>query len=94
VALDPTFVWSNYVESCLWAGMGVAALVKRNSVWSIFLSASLLAFGISDIFETRTGAWYKPWWMLVWKVLCVISIIVFGVAVWRARNRVRSHPHD
>jgi hypothetical protein len=50
------------------------------------LAVALLAFGVSDLVETRTGAWYDPPWLLAWKAACVIAIGVLGVAVYRHRK--------
>jgi hypothetical protein len=82
MALDPTFVYGNYVESCLWAGMGLVALVKRKSGWSLLLGFTLILFGASDVVEAHTGAWYSPWWLFAWKAACVLLIIWFGLKVW------------
>jgi len=87
--LDPTFVLANYVESCVWLGIGVVAFLKRTSKWSIGLAGAFVAFGASDIVETRTGAWYTPWWMLTWKILSVLLIVICGYAVLRISRRKR-----
>src|SRR4051812_337212 len=87
MALDPIFVYGNYVESCVWAGIGVVALVKRNSRWSLLLGVTLIVFGISDIVEAHTGAWYDPWWLFVWKALCVLLVLVSGFRVLRIRRQ-------
>lgn len=89
---DPAFVYGNYIEACLWASVGVIALVKRNSVWSVGLGCTLIIFGVSDVVETRTGAWYEPWWLLMWKAVCIVLILWFGLSVLiirRGRMRER-----
>ena len=93
MALDPTFVYGNYVESGLWASMGIIALVKRNSKWSLLLGLTLVAFGISDIVETHTGAWYRPWWLFAWKAVCVLGIIWFGLLVLAISRKKRPDDH-
>ena len=85
--MDPVFVYGNYVEAVLWTAMGILSLVRRNSAWSYALAAALLAFGVSDIVESRTGAWYDPWWLLAWKSLCVAMILALGIQVLRVRRR-------
>jgi hypothetical protein len=25
--------------------------------------------------EARTGAWWEPWWLFVWKALCVVGLL-------------------
>ena len=87
MALDPTFIYANYAEAGLWAALGVAAVIKRNGRASWALAAALILFGVSDVVETRTGAWYKPWWLLAWKAICVLCILIFGITVLRRRRR-------
>jgi hypothetical protein len=50
-------------------------------------AAVLLAFGGSDVVETRTGAWWHPWWLLVWKGLCVVALVVLVGWWWRTSRR-------
>jgi uncharacterized membrane protein len=96
MAFDPTFIYGNYIEACLWAGMGVIAVVKRNSIWSVGLGCALVAFGVSDVVETQTGAWYEPWWLLTWKAVCIVLILWFGLSVLtvRRRNSVNIHHEE
>jgi hypothetical protein len=90
MAFDPVFIYGNYVESCLWAGMGVIALVKRNSGWSVALGLTLVVFGVSDVVEAHTGAWYDPWWLFLWKAVCVLLILWFGLSVLAVQRRKRA----
>ena len=34
-------------------------------------------FGISDVIESRTGAWCQPFWLLILKVACLAAFL-FG----------------
>ena len=88
-AFDPAFVYGNYVEAGLWTVFAIIAAVKRNGAASWMLAAALLLFGVSDVVETRTGAWYEPWWLLAWKASCVLGILIFGGLVLRKRRRMR-----
>jgi len=48
----------------------------RIRTWPLLAGAVVFVlFGISDLVETQTGAWWKPWWLLVWKVLCVHAML-------------------
>jgi len=91
VKLDATFVYANYVEAARWAGMGVVVWLKRRDRLGLAIAAALLAFGLSDIVETRTGAWYRPWWLLVLKLACVMTIAGSLVALLR-RSRNQGPP--
>lgn len=42
----------------------------------LFLSIILVLFGISDLIEIKTGAWWRPAWLLLFKAICVIGIII------------------
>ena len=71
----------NLIEACVW--FAIAGLVSwkaftapRVSRRILFLLATtMMVFGASDFVEMRTGAWWRPWWLLVWKVACVITLL-------------------
>lgn len=73
--------WFNSFESAVWALAGIwvfwcarkrcAALKTVGAVAAM----AFFAFGVSDLVETRTGAWYRPWWLLEWKSACVASLV-------------------
>lgn len=73
----------NYLEAAFWfvvgAGMLIAATVRRkDSNWLILLVIAAVAFcmfGISDIIEARTGAWWRPAGLLVLKLFCISTFI-------------------
>jgi len=49
---------------------------SRIRQWPLLAAAFVfLAFGLSDLVETQTGAWWKPWWLFVWKALCVHAML-------------------
>lgn len=89
--LDPAFVYLNYAEACVWVGMGV--FVVYQSIRSprrklgFILAVTLFAFGGSDVVEAHTGAWYDPWWLFVWKALCVLVFLICGIAHAKRRRR-------
>lgn len=74
------FEIANYAEAAFWAvvavGFAWAAVRRTGQVGrECYLAAvTFLLFGFSDVVEVQTGAWYRPWWLLVWKGLCVLSI--------------------
>lgn len=45
-------------------------------------------FGISDVFEVYTGAWWRPLPLLIFKAMCVIVLITCGILY----RRTSSHP--
>jgi glucose dehydrogenase len=89
---DNLFVYGNTIEAAFWivVGLGfvVRALLAPPAVQTrLWLAALLLiTFGISDLVEVRTGAWWKPWWLLVWKGTCVVGLLTLLVGYIRTRR--------
>lgn len=98
--IDPFFVYSNYAEAALWNAIGIAFLVAAavgrgvrpngGGVRRRLLSAAVtfVAFGWSDVVEAHTGAWWRPWWLLVWKGLCLLALLVLAVRHYRGARRI------
>lgn len=73
-AFDPWFVRLNLIEACVWFVIGLGVLFYSNrKPTDLILVIALIAFGVSDLVETKTGGWYKPWWMFLWKTICVLT---------------------
>jgi hypothetical protein len=34
-----------------------------------------VVFGVSDVIEAQTGAWWHPWWLFAMKALCVLGFL-------------------
>ena len=86
LAVTNFFATSNYFEAVLW--MVIAAIVAvRARRWRLrwMAVAALGAFGVSDIVEASTGAWWRPWWLLLWKGVCVAVLLGVMIAAWRER---------
>ena len=91
------FQTANYVEAGLWFLTGIGFLVhagwprttKRTML--IIAVVTVLAFGISDVVETQTGAWWRPWWLLAWKAACVFAFLVLLFRYARRRKNQSSN---
>jgi len=77
------FVNANLAEAVLWSSIGIGFLIagvrharRRRFLW--ILAAAFVTFGVSDVIESRTGAWWRPWWLLALKGGC---LLVFAVAL-------------
>ena len=88
------FRTANYYEAGLWIAIAVIAAViavrKSGRVRGrcLLLAATMLAFGFSDLVESTTGAWWTPWWLFVWKAVCVaVFIALLGEHYWLQRPR-------
>ncbi len=87
----------NLAEAALWLGIGawlifLAFLQSRpfregignpGRVRTALTGLVFLAFGASDLVEIRTGAWWKPWWLLTWKAACIALLFW----LWRTHRR-------
>lgn len=91
-APNSLFVVANQIEGVFWGTLGLACAISaiRRRVVPVhdgWLAAiALVAFGVSDWVEARTGAWYDPWWLLAWKAGCVVTLLVIGRLQWRRRR--------
>lgn len=90
---DSFFVTANYAEAALWGLIAVlcaAYALRRSGVarrrsWQA--AAAFLVFGLSDVVEVHTGAWWRPRWLLVWKAACVVVLLALAVDAYRRRDR-------
>jgi hypothetical protein len=87
------FVSSNQIEALFWILIGlafaIAALRQRDVNRNRCLQAAVafVVCGLSDIVEARTGAWWRPWWLLVWKVGSFVWLGLLLIDHWRRKAR-------
>lgn len=85
-------VWGNRLEAGLWWVVAVALAVvacrvpqKERILWGI--QAFVFAiYGLSDLIESYTGAWWQPWWLLVMKGACIITFVLAMSWYWRLKQ--------
>lgn len=76
---DPE-VLGNYIEAGFWVAVGLIVGWCGRRTRPPFYRLPLLAaglfvcFGLSDLVEAQTGAWWRPWWLLVWKGACILGL--------------------
>jgi hypothetical protein len=91
---DPE-VLGNYIEAGFWMAvgliLGVTALVGRPLYRRLSLLAAVVfvLFGLSDLVEAQTGAWWRPFWLLLWKGAC---ILVLAGCYWHYRKLRKGLP--
>lgn len=82
----------NQFEAGFWFFIAlVLALFYRRRLpppWQWLLPLAFAVFGVSDVIEVQTGAWWRPWWLLVLKAACVL---VFLVALRAHLRQVKAH---
>ncbi len=84
----------NHVEAGLWTVIGLIFAVaglrtsRPTNRRCCLLAVVFIAFGVSDVVEARTGAWWRPWWLLSWKVSCLLAM-VWQLWVYVAARRLR-----
>jgi hypothetical protein len=92
----------NFIEAGVWFLLSVVLFLyalrseKRVRPTLFILVVTLAVFGGSDLVEARTGAWWKPWWLFVWKAVCVIALLFGFLRHYRERKwkpRINTDEH-
>ena len=85
----------NLIEAGFWMVFGLVAgrrcsesKTDPSSVLGLVGCLISILFGISDLVEAQTGAWWRPWWLFLWKAVCLTAL---GVCIM-AYRRIRSRP--
>ena len=73
--------WGNIVEGAFWitvAGIIYIRMQNKNKrlvrIGRLAITAFFM-FGISDFIEVNTGAWYKPFSLLLLKAACIATLL-------------------
>ncbi len=88
--MDDLVFFYNVSEIVIWGLVGVGCVGwslrqpgRGRLGWGL-LGLVFLGFGFSDWVEIQTGAWWRPWWLAVWKCGSGIAI---GLGLWWLRPR-------
>ena len=87
-----SFQISNYVEAGLWAALGIACAARSFRSRAVVrmdlavLAVTLIVFGLSDVIEVQTGAWWRPPWLLAMKAACLAVMLVLAIRFVRRRS--------
>lgn len=85
----------NLYEATFWIIIGIVCYfvgrylpLKYKNI-SNFIFFVLTLFGISDFVEIKTQGFLDPiiWWLLIWKVSCIIAFVI--IIVWYFKLRLR-----
>ncbi len=91
--LETVYRKGNYIEAGIWfifaGAFAISAMKNRDLVrlHRIVATFTFLLFGLSDIVEVQTGAWWHPWWLFVWKSLCVLSMFCLLISHLKIRYK-------
>ena len=94
--LQTIYEYGNYIEAATWSlfavGFAISAFKQTGKVRLHRLIATLtfFLFGLSDIVEVQTGAWWHPWWLFLWKSFCVASMVGLLAVYLRDRSTHRT----
>jgi hypothetical protein len=69
----------NAIEAGVWWALGMCVLFtgcrqKQELRNVLIVGVTLILFGVSDVVEIPTGAWWRPWWLFAWKGFCVLLL--------------------
>jgi hypothetical protein len=90
---EDLFIRGNQAEFATWMLIALvfAYFAYKNSGPArkrcLIAAAIFFVFAISDLVEIGTGAWWKPWWLAVWKGGCVLGLAILLVDDFRRRRR-------
>ena len=84
----------NFYEAILWFIIGISLLAtalldKSKNLYktNLIISAILFfAFGVSDLIEMQTGAWWKPIGLLILKGACIIGFLLCFLKYRKLKN--------
>jgi hypothetical protein len=83
----------NLIEAAIWFVVSALFTVKtvraggRLRLVFLLLAVAFSLFGVSDLVEAETGAWWRPTWLLALKAICVASFVFGFTAYCRMRRQ-------
>ena len=88
---------ANALEAVFWAVIGCILIWRalrrpspslRNRLG--IAGIAFFTFGLSDVIEITTGAWWRPWWLFAMKAACVLVLVLLYVDYVRSRRKSTS----
>lgn len=82
----------NAFEAVFWITVGSVVCIKnaepsRHQRLGRVAAFWFVLFGISDIIEVFTGAWWRPLSLLVFKGVCLTALVTCGIVYLRTSRR-------
>jgi len=90
----------NLFEAALWGTISAVLVFKwirskpgaRPFHWNLAVAFAL--FGVSDLIEVQTGAWWRPWWLFVLKAGCALVFLRAFLIYRRGLRKLQRHSSD
>ena len=85
----------NAIEAAWWIALAILIAMKDLGVTALrgwpraVLVIALMMFGVSDIIEIWTGAWWRPASLMLFKIVCIVAFIIAVVAITTRARRGR-----
>ena len=82
----------NVIEAGFWMIFGLVVALglwrqSRSFTWfGGIVGVICFLFGLSDLVEAQTGAWWRPWWLFCWKAVCLTGLVVCFLKYKRDRS--------
>ncbi|MCF6176854.1 MAG: hypothetical protein L3J71_13930 [Victivallaceae bacterium] len=73
--------WGNIIEGAFWITIAGIIYIRMQNKSKRLIKVGRIAiialfmFGISDFIEVNTGAWYKPFSLLLLKAACIATLL-------------------
>jgi hypothetical protein len=86
----------NYAEATFWWTFALVFFIRAvrgEQQWrrgQLILGFAFTGFGLSDWIEVGTGAWWRPWWLLALKGVCLLIIVRSLRKLWPLLKPKRS----
>jgi hypothetical protein len=96
---DELKTWFNLIEAGWWVIFGVFMLVSSRGWPPSYRGIGMVAgmcsffFALSDVIESRTGAWWRPVELLAFKSICVM-VYLGCIARWAWLYRAARRASD
>lgn len=88
---DLDFRTFNFVEGIYWLFLGIFVITLSKVIsykykkLALFTFLILILFSFTDFIEIKTGAYWTPWWLLAWNIICIAGLSLS--LVWYIRLR-------
>ena len=86
--------WFNLFEAMLWFAIGMILTLRSRVVAQRFKRLCLVAgltffvFGMTDICEIYTRAWFKPRALLALNAACIIVLLLCSITYYKRKNHL------